>query len=224
MISPSGGGQGDESFFGFLSRMVRQYVNEEEMRAKHQATLLKIRERAIKEKTKAELEWLKVKKKQLEKKQDDDAMPPLIKREQGALRKLKHEQAEIKRLREVQKRASQERKLMLLQQQDIARLQQSAQHYKEKIKRYSSQQRQTHSREESPIFEYSPSPSPVPSVNLEELSQDLTVSSQSIPTDIQPASSIEDNDDEMNEEDDRHSHNDSYKLRKLQQSSNATEK
>ena len=53
---------GDESFSSFLARMVKQYVNEEEMRSKHQAALLKVREKAVKEKTKAELEWLSVKK------------------------------------------------------------------------------------------------------------------------------------------------------------------
>ena len=77
-------------------------------------------------------------------------------------------QAEIQRLREAHKAASQERKLLLLQQQDIARLQQSAQHYKEKIKRYSAQQQ--YSREASPFpdFSPSPSPSPAPSVDLNQ--------------------------------------------------------
>lgn len=45
----------EDSFFHFMSRMVQAYVQEEEMRAKHQATLLQLRENAIKEKTKV---WL----------------------------------------------------------------------------------------------------------------------------------------------------------------------
>ena len=42
--------------------MLQQYVKEEEMRAKHQTALLQLREKAIKEKTQAELEWLNIKK------------------------------------------------------------------------------------------------------------------------------------------------------------------
>ena len=45
-----------------MSRMLQQYVKEEEMRAKHQTALLQLREKAIKEKTQAELEWLNIKK------------------------------------------------------------------------------------------------------------------------------------------------------------------
>lgn len=43
--------------------MVRQYMKEEEMRAAHQSSLLRLREKALKEKTKAELAWLEHQKK-----------------------------------------------------------------------------------------------------------------------------------------------------------------
>ncbi len=55
-------GAGEESFSDFMSRMLHQYVREEEMRAKHQAALLELREKAIKEKTDLQLELLKIKK------------------------------------------------------------------------------------------------------------------------------------------------------------------
>lgn len=42
----------EDSFSQFMSRMVHSYVQEEEMRARHQAALLRLRENAIKEKTK----------------------------------------------------------------------------------------------------------------------------------------------------------------------------
>ena len=45
-----------------MSRMLHQYVREEEMRAKHQAALLELREKAIKEKTDLQLQLLKIKK------------------------------------------------------------------------------------------------------------------------------------------------------------------
>lgn len=67
-------------------------------------------------------------------------------------------QAEIKHLEEAQRRASQHRKLLLLQQEDISRCQQSTQQYKEKIRRY---------RLTGGInLDYSPSPSPSPSLDL----------------------------------------------------------
>ncbi len=43
---------GDDTFFHFTSRMVHMYVKEEEVRARHQATLLQLREKALQEKTK----------------------------------------------------------------------------------------------------------------------------------------------------------------------------
>ena len=46
-LSPS-----QDSFFHFMSRMVRLYVQEEEVRAKHQSALLQLREDAIKDKAK----------------------------------------------------------------------------------------------------------------------------------------------------------------------------
>ncbi len=48
----SPGNMGEESFFGFMSRMVKVYMQEEEMRAKHQEALLELRETAVKDKTK----------------------------------------------------------------------------------------------------------------------------------------------------------------------------
>ena len=75
-----------------MSRMVRAYMHEEELRARHQATLLRLREDALQEKTKAHLEWLKIKRKALRRKGDDDKMPPLARMEKGLLKKFKQEQ------------------------------------------------------------------------------------------------------------------------------------
>ena len=53
LVSPHrGAGTTEDSFQHFMSRMVQQYVREEEVRARHQATLLQLRENALKEKTK----------------------------------------------------------------------------------------------------------------------------------------------------------------------------
>ena len=49
MPSPHGK---EDSFQLFMLRMVHQYMKEEEVRAKHHATLLQLREKALREKTK----------------------------------------------------------------------------------------------------------------------------------------------------------------------------
>ena len=51
VFSPHGVGT-EDSFFHFTSRMVHMYVKEEEVRARHQATLLQLRLKALQEKTK----------------------------------------------------------------------------------------------------------------------------------------------------------------------------
>ncbi|XP_051867641.1 centrosome-associated protein 350 isoform X2 [Pristis pectinata] len=129
---PFSGGQ--DSFSKFTMEMVRQYMKEEEMRAQHQVSLLKLRERALKEKTKAELAWLEHQKKRLRDKGEDDKMPPIRKRQRGLLLRLQQEQAEIKRLQEANRAARKERRLILKQQEEIQRLRQTTIKIQEKLK------------------------------------------------------------------------------------------
>ena len=72
--------------------MVRQYLHEEELRSKHQTALLKLREKALIEKTKAEMAWLELQKTSLKNKGADDLMPPLNKKQRGIWMKLQSEQ------------------------------------------------------------------------------------------------------------------------------------
>jgi len=60
-LEPHGSSDGEESFCDFVSRMVRQYTLEEETRAQHQQALLKLREKALQEKNKLEMQWLNIK-------------------------------------------------------------------------------------------------------------------------------------------------------------------
>lgn len=94
------------------------------MRAAHQSSLLRLREKALKEKTKAELAWLEHQKKHLRDKGEDDKMPPLRKKQRGLLLRLQQEKAEIKRLQEANKAARKERQLILKQQEEIERIRQ----------------------------------------------------------------------------------------------------
>ncbi len=72
--------------------MVSEYVKEEELRARHRAALLQLREKALQEKTQAQLKWLKMKQKDLRSKGADDLMPPLKKKEKGVMRGFQKEQ------------------------------------------------------------------------------------------------------------------------------------
>ncbi|EDM09502.1 rCG46291 [Rattus norvegicus] len=135
---PFSGGQ--DSFSKFTMEMVRQYMKEEEVRAAHQCSLLRLREKALKEKTKAELAWLEHQKKQnmlcrhLRDKGEDDKMPPLRKKQRGLLLRLQQEKAEIKRLQEANKAARKERQLILKQQEEIERIRQTTIKLQEKLK------------------------------------------------------------------------------------------
>lgn len=78
--------------------MIQQYVHEEEVRTKHQAAILRLREKSLKEKTKAELQWLEQMRKQSRDKGSDDVMPSIKKRERGIRMKHKAEKVRAQEL------------------------------------------------------------------------------------------------------------------------------
>ncbi|XP_065504965.1 centrosome-associated protein 350 isoform X3 [Caloenas nicobarica] len=143
---PFSGGQ--DSFSKFTMEMVRQYMKEEEMRAAHQSSLLRLREKALKEKTKAELAWLEHQKKHLRDKGEDDKMPPIRKRQRGLLLRLQQEKAEIKRLQEANKAARKERQLILKQQAEIERIRQTTIKLQEKLKSAGESKLELHSEDD----------------------------------------------------------------------------
>ncbi|XP_061039038.1 centrosome-associated protein 350 isoform X3 [Eubalaena glacialis] len=144
---PFSGGQ--DSFSKFTMEMVRQYMKEEEMRAAHQSSLLRLREKALKEKTKAELAWLEHQKKHLRDKGEDDKMPPLRKKQRGLLLRLQQEKAEIKRLQEASKAARKERQLILKQQEEIERIRQTTIKLQEKLKSAGENKLDSHSDDDT---------------------------------------------------------------------------
>lgn len=83
---------GQDSFSQFTMDMVRQYMKDEEVRLQHQSSLLRLRQKALKEKTRTELAWLEHQKKRLRDKGEDDKMPPIRKKQRGLLMKLQQEQ------------------------------------------------------------------------------------------------------------------------------------
>ncbi|KAL5012691.1 hypothetical protein ScPMuIL_011242 [Solemya velum] len=100
--------------------MVRQFMKEEKIRLHHQTALLRLREKALTEKTKAELEWLEMQKHQPRNKGADDIYPQIVKKQRGLKMKLQEQKAKIRKLREANEAASRQRQL-LLQQQGVSR-------------------------------------------------------------------------------------------------------
>ena len=70
--------------------MLKQYLREEERRAQHQAALIKLREKAIKEKASAEMDYLDQLK--LKNKGDAERMTTIKKRQRAVVIKLQEEQ------------------------------------------------------------------------------------------------------------------------------------
>ncbi|XP_043985119.1 centrosome-associated protein 350 isoform X2 [Gambusia affinis] len=125
---------GQDSFSQFTMEMVRQYMKDEEVRLQHQSSLLHLRRKALKEKTRTEVAWLEHQKKKLRDKGEDDKMPPIRKKQRGLLLKLQQEQAEIRRLQEANRAARKERQLLLKQQEEIERMRSSTLRLKERLK------------------------------------------------------------------------------------------
>ncbi|XP_038638232.1 uncharacterized protein LOC119955771 isoform X2 [Scyliorhinus canicula] len=124
-----------DAFSRFTLEMAQQYLKEEELRARHQAALFRLREKALREKTKAELAWLEHQKTHLRDKGEDDKMPAIVQKQREILMKLQQEKAEIRHLQNVYKAAHQERKLLLRQQQEIFRVHQTTTHLQGQLDR-----------------------------------------------------------------------------------------
>ncbi|XP_075434973.1 coiled-coil domain-containing protein 187 isoform X4 [Ascaphus truei] len=120
-------------FSRFTLEMTQQYLREEELRARHQAALLRLREEALKEKTKAELALLENQRMCLEMKADYSKVQDNIKKQREILTNLKQEQAEIRHMHNIYRAAHQERKLLLKQQKEVFRMHQSAAHMQQKL-------------------------------------------------------------------------------------------
>ena len=82
----------EDTFTQFTADMVKKYIQEEELRSKHQTALLKLREKALIEKARAEMAYLEMQKTSLKNKKADDLMPPLNKKQRGLWMKLQSEQ------------------------------------------------------------------------------------------------------------------------------------
>ncbi len=81
--------------------------------------MLKLREKALIDKTNAELTWLEQMKKKVQDKGEDEKMPSILKKEKGIMQKLKEEQDNINQMKEVQRRATENRLKILSQHSEV---------------------------------------------------------------------------------------------------------
>ncbi|NXW59712.1 CE350 protein, partial [Eurystomus gularis] len=124
---------GSSTFCPFSLVMAEQCLRGEELRARHQAALLKLRKKALQEKARAELAWLGHQKCCLENLQDSKGAAAVAAKQRKILTELKQEQAEIQHLQNIYRAAYQERKLLLKQQREILMMQRSTAQLQEKL-------------------------------------------------------------------------------------------
>ncbi|NXM03353.1 CE350 protein, partial [Tyrannus savana] len=124
---------GSSTFCRLSLALAWQCLRGEELRARHQATLLQLRKKALREKARAELAWLGHQRRVLENLQDSDGASAMAAKQCKILMELKQEQAEIQHLQNIYRAAHQERKLLLKQQREILMMQHSTAQLQEKL-------------------------------------------------------------------------------------------
>ncbi|NXC58199.1 CE350 protein, partial [Aleadryas rufinucha] len=124
---------GSSTFHGSSLAVVEQCLRGEELRARHQAVLLQLRRKALRERARAQLAWLGHRRRVLENLQDSTGASAVAAKQHQVLTELKREQAEIQHLRKIHRAAHRERKLLLKQQREILMMQHSTAQLQEKL-------------------------------------------------------------------------------------------
>ncbi|KAM8995400.1 coiled-coil domain-containing protein 187 [Ara ararauna] len=137
---------GSSTFCRFSLAMAEQCLRGEELRARHQAALLKLRKRALREKARAELAWLGHQQRCLENLQDSEGASAMAAKQRRILTELKQEQAEIQHLQNIYRAAHQERKLILKQQREILMMQHLTAQLQEKLHNLAGKEEATKSQ------------------------------------------------------------------------------
>jgi hypothetical protein len=78
-----------------------------------------LREKALIDKTNAELAWLEQMKIKVQDKGEDEKMPSLLRKQKGIMQKLKEEQESINQMKEVQKLATEKRLKILSKHSEV---------------------------------------------------------------------------------------------------------
>ncbi|XP_061208416.1 coiled-coil domain-containing protein 187 isoform X2 [Neopsephotus bourkii] len=137
---------GSSTFCRFSLAMAEQCLRGEELRARHQAALLQLRRRALREKARAELAWLRHQQRCLENLQDNEGASAMAAEQRRILTELNQEEAEIQHLQNIYRAAHQERKLILKQQREILMMQHLTAQLQEKLHNVAGKEEATKSQ------------------------------------------------------------------------------
>uniref|UniRef100_A0ABI8AP99 Coiled-coil domain containing 187 n=1 Tax=Felis catus TaxID=9685 RepID=A0ABI8AP99_FELCA len=114
-------------------QMLDVSLREAELRAQHQAAMLRLREKALEEKMRAELAWLEHQRECLGGEGKDTMLAALATSQEQGLSKLEQEQRESRYLRDIHLCSHQERKLLLKHEKDIVSLRRSMVHLRREL-------------------------------------------------------------------------------------------
>ncbi|XP_023794086.1 centrosome-associated protein 350 isoform X2 [Cyanistes caeruleus] len=131
---------GSSTFHGSSLAVVEQFLRGEELRARHQAVLLRLRRKALRERARAELAWLEHQRRVLENLQDSTGASAMAAKQHKILMELKQEQAEIQHLQNIHRAAHQERKVLLKRQTELLMMQHSTAQLQEKLQSLAGKQ------------------------------------------------------------------------------------
>ncbi|XP_035226875.1 centrosome-associated protein 350-like, partial [Stegodyphus dumicola] len=90
----------DDSFAQLTLDVIRKMTHEEELRARHQLSLLQFQERTLVEKARAEMKWLELLKKKLQEKGSERKVSAVKKRQKDIILRLRQERAQLKCMQE----------------------------------------------------------------------------------------------------------------------------
>ncbi|NXB53349.1 CE350 protein, partial [Leucopsar rothschildi] len=123
---------GSRTFHGSMA-VVEQCLRGEELRAGQQAVLLQLQTKALQERARTQLAWLRQHRRVLENLQDSTGASAMAAKQHKIPMELKREQTEVQHLQSIQRAAHQERKLLLKQQREIFMMQNSTAQLQEKL-------------------------------------------------------------------------------------------
>ncbi|XP_050011039.1 coiled-coil domain-containing protein 187 isoform X3 [Alexandromys fortis] len=130
---PEPGTERSRTFHRFTIAMLEQSLRDEELRAQHQAAVLRLREMALEEKARAELACLEHQIGCLGLKGREAAWATLWEKQQQALSRLEKERREIQYLKKVYASLHRDRKQLLQHQQSILNVQRSVAHLRQEL-------------------------------------------------------------------------------------------
>ncbi|XP_074025378.1 uncharacterized protein [Leptinotarsa decemlineata] len=122
------------NFAGLSLNMFEQLIKDEDARLENLKTILKIREQVLLDRTKGELAWLEIQRKHFKETGQLQEASVIKKKQRGILVNHQKEKHEMQRLKQMQKAASIERKIVLKEQRNLIRQQLSTDSMLKKMK------------------------------------------------------------------------------------------